>query len=150
MLSLYDSLYKAPTIIPAQVQAAEPIVAASTAAENKVDKTQAETLTDKVVQMVSDLQIVGVAPKFDPNVSLLDRRWELSEESKLGVWNIRAYQPVYLLPAFWTSEKNEFPRSPNPNNTVANKQDLTSTEAKFQLSFKTKALENVFGNNGDV
>jgi phospholipase A1 len=53
-----------------------------------------------VVQKVSDLNLIGAAPKFDPNVSLLDRRWELSEESKLGVWNIRAYQPVYLLPVF--------------------------------------------------
>ena len=148
-LACYDTLYKAPTIIPAQVQAAEPIIAATTAAQ-KADKTEPETLTDKVVQKVSDLQILSAAPKFDPNVSLLDRRWELSEESKLGVWNIRAYQPVYLLPAFWTSEKNEFPKSPNKNNTVTNKQDLSSTEAKFQLSFKTKALENVFGNNGDV
>ena len=148
-LACYDTLYKAPTIIPAQVQAAEPIIAATTAAQ-KADKTEPETLTDKVVQKVSDLQILSAAPKFDPNVSLLDRRWELSEESKLGVWNIRAYQPVYLLPAFWTSEKNEFPKSPNENNTVTNKQDLSSTEAKFQLSFKTKALENVFGNNGDV
>ncbi|HQZ59982.1 MAG TPA: phospholipase A, partial [Acinetobacter sp.] len=114
-LACYDTLYKAPTIIPAQVQAAEPIIAATTAAQ-KTDKTEPETLTDKVVQKVSDLQILSAAPKFDPNVSLLDRRWELSEESKLGVWNIRAYQPVYLLPAFWTSEKNEFPKSPNENN----------------------------------
>ncbi|MBP7927263.1 MAG: phospholipase A, partial [Acinetobacter sp.] len=83
-------------------------------------------------------------------VSLLDRRWELSEESKLGVWNIRAYQPVYLLPVFWTSDKNEFPSSPNPNNTVKDQQNLTSTEAKFQISLKTKALENILGNNGDV
>ena len=148
-LACYDTLYKAPTIIPAQVQAAEPMSAAAPI-EHKMDKAEPETLTDKVVQKVSDLQILSAAPKFDPNVSLLDRRWELSEESKLGVWNIRAYQPVYLLPAFWTSEKNEFPKSPNENNTVTNKQDLSSTEAKFQLSFKTKALENVFGNNGDV
>lgn len=147
-LGCYDSLYKAPTIIPAQPT--EPMIAASAPLEHKVDKAEPETLTDKVVQKVSDLQIVGEAPQFDPNVSLLDRRWELSEASKLGVWNIRAYQPVYLLPAFWTSEKNEFPQSPNENNTVTNKQDLSSTEAKFQLSFKTKALENVFGNNGDV
>lgn len=103
-----------------------------------------------MVQKVSDLHLLGAAPKFDPNVSLLDRRWELSEESKLGVWNIRAYQPVYLLPVFWTSDKNEFPSSPNPQNTVKDKQELTSSEAKFQISFKTKAWENILGNNGDL
>jgi len=91
-------------------------------------------------------------PKIDPNVSLLDRRWELSPESKLGTWNIRAHQPVYLLPAYWTSDKNETPSSPNPENTVSaeDAQDLKSIEAKFQISFKTKAAENIFGDNGDL
>ncbi len=45
--------------------------------------------------------------------SLLDTRWELTPESKLGnLGNLRAYQPIYLLPAIWTSEKNELPCSP--------------------------------------
>ncbi|MCU4336547.1 phospholipase A [Acinetobacter dispersus] len=150
-LACYDSLYKAPVIIPTQAQTdAAPVVAAAMPVVESNEKAKPESLKDKVVQKVSDLHLLGSAPKFDPNVSLLDRRWELSEESKLGVWNIRAYQPVYLLPVFWTSDKNEFPSSPNPENTVKEKQELTSSEAKFQLSFKTKAWENIFGNNGDL
>ena len=150
-LACYDSLFKAPTIIPTQVQTdAAPVVTAAVPVVESNEPDKPESLKDKVVQKVSDLHLLGAAPKFDPNVSLLDRRWELSEESKLGVWNIRAYQPVYLLPAFWTSDKNEFPSSPNPNNTVKDQQNLTSTEAKFQISLKTKALENILGNNGDV
>ena len=82
--------------------------------------------------------------------SLLDSRWELASDSKLGVFQMRAYKPVYLLPAFWTSKKNETPSSPNPDNTVTVAQDLQSLEAKFQLSFKTKFVENVFGDNGDI
>ena len=82
--------------------------------------------------------------------SLLDSRWELAKDSKLGTWNFRAYKPVYLLPAFWSSDPNTMPHSPNPANTVATPQDLDSMEAKFQLSFKTKAFENVFGDNGDI
>ncbi|MDN8707869.1 phospholipase A, partial [Staphylococcus aureus] len=72
--------------------------------------------------------------------------------SKLGTWNIRAYQPVYLMPGFWTTDKNERPSSPNENNTVNadREQNLKSMEAKFQLSLKTKAVENLFGDNGDV
>ncbi|MGL5145594.1 MAG: phospholipase A, partial [Acinetobacter junii] len=144
-----DSIFKAPTVIEPQVT--EPMVAAAPPVKSKeLEKSSPESLKDKVVQKVSDLNLIGAAPKFDPNVSLLDRRWELSEESKLGVWNIRAYQPVYLLPVFWTSDKNEYPESPNPNNTVTDKQNLTSSEAKFQISLKTKAWENIFGNNGDL
>ena len=81
---------------------------------------------------------------------LLDSRWELAKDSKLGVFNFRAYKPVYLLPAFWTSDVNEQPYSPNPRNQVQTPQSLTSVEAKFQLSFKTKAVENLFGDNGDI
>ena len=82
--------------------------------------------------------------------SLLDSRWELAKDSKLGVFQLRAYKPVYLFPAFWTSDTNQTPRSPNPNNTVADPETLDSVEAKFQLSFKTKVAENLFGDNGDV
>jgi len=82
--------------------------------------------------------------------SLLDSRWELAEDSKLGPFQLRAYKPVYLLPAFWTSDKNQRPQSPNPDNTVGTPQVLDSTELKFQLSFKTKIAENLFGDNGDI
>jgi phospholipase A1/A2 len=110
-----------------------------------------DTFKAKLDQTVSNIY-VAEAPKINPQVSLLDSRWELSPESKLGTWNIRAYQPVYLLPGFWTSDKNERPHSSNPENTVSEEEGkrLTSMEAKFQLSLKTKAVENLFGDNGDV
>jgi len=82
--------------------------------------------------------------------SLLDSRWELAKDSKLGVFQLRAYKPMYLLPAFWTSQVNETPSSPNPDNTVTEPQALQDVEAKFQLSFKTKFAENLFGDNGDL
>ncbi|WP_140720235.1 phospholipase A [Pseudomonas sp. Hp2] len=82
--------------------------------------------------------------------SLLDSRWELAKDSKLGTFQLRAYKPVYLLPAFWTSKVNELPSSPNPSNTVTTPQPLDNTELKFQLSFKTKVAEDLFGDNGDI
>ncbi len=82
--------------------------------------------------------------------SLLDSRWELAKDSKLGVFQLRAYKPMYLLPAFWTSRVNETPSSPNPDNTVTEPLPLQDIEAKFQLSFKTKFAENLFGDNGDL
>src|SRR5690606_21642901 len=82
--------------------------------------------------------------------SLFDSRWELARDSKLGVFNFRAYKPVYLFPAFWTSNPNERPFSPNPDNSAADDQLLEAIESKFQISFKTKAVENLFGDNGDL
>ena len=81
--------------------------------------------------------------------SLLDSRWELARGSKLGVFNFRAYKPVYLLPAFWSSAPNESPASSRPD-VPRQQQALDDVEAKFQLSFKTKAIENLFGDNGDL
>lgn len=82
--------------------------------------------------------------------SLLDQRWELAKDSKLGVYNLRAYKPVYALPIFWTSSPNRNPHSPNPNNTVVDGQHIQPVEGKFQLSFKAKLWENIFGDNGDL
>jgi phospholipase A1 len=82
--------------------------------------------------------------------SLLDRRWELAGNSKLGTFRLRAYKPVYIFPICWTSDRNTLPRSPNPRNTVAEPQDLDRFEARFQLSMKFKLAENLLGENGDL
>ncbi len=82
--------------------------------------------------------------------SLLDRRWELAKDSKLGVYNLRAYKPVYALPFYWNSATNPNPQSPNPNNSVEDGRHTQPIEGKFQLSFKTKLWENIFGDNGDL
>ena len=140
-LACYDTLFKIPvTDKPAIVS--ERRAAAEIAPEP-------DNLKAKIGQTVSNIY-ASEGSKLTPNLSLLDSRWELSPESKLGTWNIRSYQPVYLMPSFWTSNKNELPESENPNNIETEKQNLTSTEAKFQLSLKTKAVENILGDNGDL
>ncbi len=83
-------------------------------------------------------------------MSLLDSRWELSPENKLGTFNIRGYKPVYVLPAFVTSNQNNQPHSPNSDNTVTGSEHLENVEAKFQLSLKTKVWQGVFGDVGDL
>ena len=140
-LACYDSLFKI-AIIDKPVIVSERRAAVEIAPEP-------DNLKARIGQTVSNIY-ASEGSKLTPNLSLLDSRWELSPESKLGTWNIRSYQPIYLMPGFWTSKKNEFPQSENPNNIETEKQNLTSTEAKFQLSLKTKAVENILGNNGDL
>lgn len=82
--------------------------------------------------------------------SLLDRRWELAKDSKLGVYNLRAYKPVVALPIYWNSSTNPDPQSPNPSNIVEDGDHVQPLEGKFQLSFKAKLWENIFGDNGDL
>ena len=131
-------------------QAPSPASADAAAAQAR---QQIKALDDARTAPHSDLYAVEPDAEALANAgkgSLLDGRWELAKSSKLGTWNFRAYKPVYLLPAFWSSDPNTLPHSPNPDNTVTTPQDLQSIEAKFQLSFKTKAFENVFGDNGDI
>ena len=82
--------------------------------------------------------------------SLLDSRWELARDSKLGTFNMRGYKPVYLLPAFWSSNPNTRPTSSTDPGQELPMNGVDSVEAKFQISFKTKAVENLFGDNGDI
>lgn len=148
-LACYDAIFRPVPVQPETLSISEQ--AAVDASRVKTAEQQKEQpTTQKIAEAIRNYDLFGAAPQFDPTSSLLDQRWELSEKSKLGTWQLRAYQPVYLLPAMWTSDKNETPYSPNPQNNVTEPQDLKSTEAKFQLSFKTKAVENIFGDNGDV
>lgn len=87
---------------------------------------------------------------YDSSLGWLDQRWELSQATKRGPFQIRPYKPVYMLPIFYNGDPNNTPRSPNPLNVVPTSQNLDSTEAKFQLSLKTKLAENMFGYNADL
>src|SRR6056297_1634467 len=67
-----------------------------------------------------------------------------------GLLRVRTYRSVYALPARYTTRKNNFPSSPAPGRTVTESDQLNEVEAKFQLSFKTKVLDDPLWNNGDV
>ena len=82
--------------------------------------------------------------------SLLDSRWELSPESKLGTFNLRGYRPIYILPVFASSNPNDRPHSPNPDNDVSQSEQWDNVEGKFQISLKTKVWQGVFGDEGDL
>lgn len=160
-LACYDTAMARQAPTPAEAdQAAERARAAQAAQLAEAPRAAAEetnaTRRERARQAIDGLFTYDSGDPYADAIanvgqgSLLDSRWELARDSKLGLFNFRAYKPVYLLPAFWTSSKNPTPHSPNPDNTVTDPQSLDSLETKFQLSFKTKALENIFGNNGDL
>jgi len=119
------------------------------AAQKRADQTSSSASTSIFGHEKSTAAVPSDA-EADKPLSLLDSRWELSPESKLGTFNLRGYKPVYLMPIFVTSNQNTEPKSPNPLNTVTTPQPLQNSEAKFQLSLKTKVWQGVFGDYGDV
>ncbi|MGB8635189.1 MAG: phospholipase A [Rhodanobacteraceae bacterium] len=99
---------------------------------------------------VTDAQQQKGRSRESDNHSLLDSRWELDPARKLGTLNIRGFKPVFAEPVFVTSRTNQTPQSPNPDNTVLAPLGLENHEAKFQISFKTKLAQGLFGEHGDV
>lgn len=148
-LSCYDTAFGRQPL-----QAAEPSAVTAATPESSADKAAGTAEAAKPLTATSLLDTLNPFNTTNavshPDLSLLDRRWELSEQSKLGTFNIRANRPVYLLPAMYTSRINNLPTSPNPVNQVQDIQALKHVEAKFQISLKTKAVEGLFGEYGDV
>ena len=95
----------------------------------------------------------GLFLKSKENYSLSDR-WQINDTltKQKGLFRIQTYRPIYILFANHTNDINEQPTSDNPDNVVPNPFPLDNTELKFQISFKTKALNNVFGQRvgGDI
>ena len=86
----------------------------------------------------------------DAGPSLLAKAWELDDGLRGHILRIRPYKPVYILPYFHSSTPNRQPASPSAGHSVDEPIDLGSTEAKLQISLKTKLAEDIFGSNGDL
>ena len=83
--------------------------------------------------------------------SALTDQWELDAASQRGVFVLRPYKPIYILPVSYTDHVNQSPSSSSAAGyTNAASGDLDAVEARVQFSLKTKALENLFGDNGDL
>jgi phospholipase A1 len=78
----------------------------------------------------------------------LSERWELDPQTKQGLWIIRPYEPMFILPAVYTNSPNVSPES--PTHLSPPPEPLQNTEAEFQISLKTKAFENLFGVGADL
>lgn len=90
----------------------------------------------------------SLAKPFD--VTPLSKHWEVDPESKNGLWSFRAHKPNYFLLGRYTDKVNYQPyetyfRAVNDPNI-----GLDNTESKFQLSFKLKAAEDLFGRGIDL
>ena len=76
--------------------------------------------------------------------------WDLAPDTTHTQFELRTYKPTYLLLGTYTDSINRQPTSDNSANSLSAPLDLKATEAQFQLSFKTKVFNNIFGNNGSL
>lgn len=85
----------------------------------------------------------------EAHLSMLGHTWELDPQDRGNTLRVRPYKPVYILPFFHTGQPNTAPTSPSVNHSVDGL-PLNNTEAKLQISLKTKLIEDLFGDNGDL
>ena len=82
----------------------------------------------------------------------MTERWELDTTAIRGTFLITPYKPIYILPFRYTDMPNETPHSGNndPAYQAPPGTDFNNIESKFQLSFKTKIVQGMFGNRVDL
>lgn len=91
---------------------------------------------------------------FNNKVQLrnMTERWELDTTAIRGTFLLTPYKPIYVLPVRWSNNPNEQPHSGNvnPDYVAPAGINYNNIETKFQLSFKTKVLQNFFWGHGDL
>lgn len=99
------------------------------------------------------IPFIGFTQSIDTYPTLAEK-WQLDSTSvSKGVeFRLLPYRPVYVLLGNFSTYMNKMPLSGNPINTVPESIPYKPLELAFQLSFKTKILHNVFGDElgGDV
>jgi phospholipase A1 len=130
-LACYDSAAPRPLAIPARVSE-------GAAVENRGLKDRLSTF------------IPSDHDRERSQGSALNDSWELDAASKRGVFVLRPYKTLYVLPFSYTSHINKAPSSSAEGRSSAAQEGLSGVEAKFQFSLKTKVLENLIGDNGDL
>ena len=87
---------------------------------------------------------------FNANNLSLTEKWELDSAHQKGTFLITAYKPVYVLLGNKASNPNTLPESENPDYSFSKPLPVTPYDLKFQLSFKTKVLQDIFWGHGDL
>ena len=88
------------------------------------------------------------ATAADAPASELSRYWELDPEDQRGELRFVSYRPNYILPLHVTSRINRAPQS--PTQAAVAMPDYQRVEAKFQLSLRTKLVQNAFDSGADL
>lgn len=96
----------------------------------------------------------ALKPAGEPGLKLASSKmindWDLAPGKSRENFEIRPYKPTFLLLGTRTDNINRQPDSDNPQNRAQSPLDLRGTEAQFQISFKSKVADKLFGDNGSL
>lgn len=76
--------------------------------------------------------------------------WELEPYTQQGTFVFREHRPMYFLPLRYSDSVNDRPFLPVESEPGNTNHRLERIEAKFQVSFKVKVLEDIFYRRADL
>ncbi len=152
-LACFDKVYAAqfsPATPPAAAMAGAKSVDLVRTVNESLDKGETKIVFDErptVANTEPTQTLVEAAEAYTP----LSQMYDLDQNDPRGILTVREHNPMYLLPAWYNSSPNRYPESPSRG--VAD--DAVSTEqkrleAKMQVSFKTKLMEDLFKTRADM
>lgn len=95
---------------------------------------------------IDEAQMARLASNYTP----LSLAYDLEKNSESGLWRVRPHNPVYILPIYINSNPNRHPSSPSQTIKNYTPNEYRSPELKFQVSLKSKMMEDVFDTNADL
>ena len=124
----------------------------NTAANNEVSNSESLDTVGLTQREAEVLENVGVTQADLEKFTPLSLAYDLDKNSERGTWTVRPHRPTYLLPLFYTFDPNLNPSTPSQlrPDPLLTSNDTRNTELKFQLSLKTKVMEDLFDTSADL
>ncbi|WP_423813395.1 phospholipase A [Psychrobacter sp. 219-2-C] len=126
------------------------ISAKGNAANNEVGNGESLDTVGLTQREAEVLENVGVTQADIEKYTPLSLAYDLDKNSERGTWTVRPHRPTYLLPLFYTFDPNLNPSTPSQDKEEFTSNDTRNTELKFQLSLKTKVMEDLFDTSADL
>jgi phospholipase A1/A2 len=143
-LACYDAAVAAGAVRPSVApESAPPTDAAAPPGPGRPEEARAANAAS------SELTTLRATGTLEGGQSLIAQRWELEDRYRRGTFRFTFYRPNYILPAVWSTEVNDAPRTPTQPAPVL-PAPLDSVEAEFQLSFKLKLWDGILGGSSDL
>ncbi|ROV56271.1 phospholipase A [Neisseria chenwenguii] len=148
-LACYDRIHSA------QLPPQKPIAQAEKAAPKSVDLKETVNASRKKKEVavvfeqpaVSESELQAAAEAYTP----LSVMYDLDQNDARGLLTVREHNPMYLLPVWYNSSPNYTPESPTRGITTQEKfGEQKRAEAKMQVSFKSKLMEDLFNTRADL
>ncbi len=144
-LACYDRVFA-----PQTVEAAE-LLPATKAPVDLAQTLAVSTERGEVAVVLADPAAHEPKVQAEEAYTPLSEMFDLTSNQQGGLFTIREHLPTYLLPVWYNSSPNYYPESPSRGVTEREKfYRQKRAEAKMQISFKSKVMEDVFKTRADV